>query len=203
MQATDAAALLDEAGGDRIGAGALPRLDTSEERFTALARLGEAVESNGSNTAEAAFVRLLAILGEGTAEWRHEAARYLREHGHRGAAVLVQAFHLARWEGNYETARLLLLSHRDQTWAKAARLRLAIQAGRWELIAAATDELMRADLGRLLRILLDPARDPEAPSEARVDAYRLLLWALEGRLANRGLARILHREWIELSRRCA
>jgi hypothetical protein len=88
------------------------------------------------------------------------------------------------------------------TWAKAVRLRLAIQSGRWELIAVTADDLMRADPSQLLRVLLDPARDPAAPPEARLEAYRLMLWVLEGNLANRALATNLHRKWIELSRRC-
>lgn len=58
----------------------------------------------------------------------------------------------------------------------------------------------RAEAGLLLHTFLGPAREAGATPAARFDAYRLLLTALEGRLADPEFARALHTEWIRLSR---
>jgi hypothetical protein len=49
---------------------------------------------------------------------------------------------------------------------------------------------------RLLAQLLGPARDAEAPPRTRVDAYRLLLLALEGSLLDHDFAVVVRREWM-------
>lgn len=51
----------------------------------------------------------------------------------------------------------------------------------------------------LLRTLLGPAREPSATSAARIDAYKLLLTALEGRLGDPDFTLAVHTEWIRLS----
>lgn len=51
----------------------------------------------------------------------------------------------------------------------------------------------------LLESLLGVARDPKSTHRARIDAYRRLLQALTGRLADRRLALALHRQWIDFS----
>jgi hypothetical protein len=57
----------------------------------------------------------------------------------------------------------------------------------------------RVEAGLLLRTFLRPAREAEASLEAQLDAYRLLLAALEGRLGDFGFALTLHAEWLRLS----
>jgi hypothetical protein len=54
-------------------------------------------------------------------------------------------------------------------------------------------------LGQLLKLLLDPGRDPSATPAARLEAYRALLRVLEGSLADHEFAQAIHREWIKLS----
>ena len=56
-----------------------------------------------------------------------------------------------------------------------------------------------AEAGLFLRAFLGPAREAGATPAAQIDAYRLLLVALEGRLGDPGFARALHAEWIRLS----
>jgi hypothetical protein len=95
---------------------------------------------------------------------------------------------------------LLLMSPRlDTTWARLARLRMAVHQGQWDPIGLAIDDITRADLGVVLRALLSPARNPEASQSVQIEAYRLLLTLLAGHLRDRQFAKAVHREWIDLS----
>lgn len=62
------------------------------------------------------------------------------------------------------------------------------------------DQSTRAEAELLLRTFLRPARGEDAAREDQIDAYRLLLTALRGRLGDFGFALALHAEWIKLSR---
>jgi hypothetical protein len=55
------------------------------------------------------------------------------------------------------------------------------------------------EAGLLLRTFLGPAREAGATPEAQLEAYRLLLTALNGRLGDLGFALAVHTEWIRLS----
>lgn len=183
----------------RIGTEGLEGTSALRDQLKELAVLEEAVELGGSDAADAAFVRFAGALGESEAKRSRLAVLHLREHGHEGSAALVEALHIARWHGDYDTAELLILPYRDRTWAKTARLHLAIGRGRWELIEMTMAELMEAGPGQLLRLLLLPARDPTAPSPERLKAYRSLLRVLDGRLVDPKFAQALHFAWIKLS----
>lgn len=200
----------------RIRAGALEEVGSAAERIQALRMLDELVAADGPESAEAAFLRLAATPGGRRIEWSDAAAKYLREHDHERAAVMAEAFYLARWHGAFEQAEKLLEPHLDQMWAKLTRLRLAITRKYRPAIRAAADDLMAAgppqgarveagrgyglcrDFERAQEVLMTVARDPSAPPLVRAEAFRLLLDAVGNQLGNWDLAAQLHGEWVDV-----
>jgi hypothetical protein len=65
-----------------------------------------------------------------------------------------------------------------------------------ELVEIGPSTALPSEPRRLLDEFLAPARDPGAPASSRIDAYRLLLLALEGNLWDHDFAARLHREWM-------
>jgi hypothetical protein len=65
-----------------------------------------------------------------------------------------------------------------------------------ELVEIGPPAALPSEPRRLLEEFLAPARDPGAPASSRIDAYRLLLLALEGSLWDHDFAAGLHREWM-------
>lgn len=200
----------------RVRAAALEEVGSAAERAEALRMLDALVAADGPESAEAAFVRLAATLGGRRLGWSDTAADYLREHNHERAAVMAEAFYLARWRADFEGAETLLEPYLDQMWAKLTRLRLAITRGYHPAIRAAADDLMAAgppqgarveagrgyglcgDFDRAQEVLITVARDPSGPPLVRAEAYRLLLDAVGNRLGNWELAAELHVEWVDL-----
>ena len=182
----------------RFGADALKATNALRDQLTKLVVLEKAVELGGSDAA-AAFVRLAAALGEGNASTNRVAVRHLLERGHESSAALVEALYMARWRGDYESCEVLILPYRDRGWAKTARLHLAIQRDRWQLVERAMAELGEGGPAQLLQLLLLPARDPRATPTERLRTYRLLLRVLSGKLVNPRFAQALHRAWLNAS----
>jgi hypothetical protein len=169
-------------------------------RLTKLAVLDDALNADGSAAAAAAaFVRLADALGQCDATTSTTAARQLRSDGHDGPADLIEALYMARWRGDYDGAELLIAPHREQTWAKTARLHLMIQRERPDLIERAMVDLGEAGPSQLLQLLLLPARDPKTTQPERFGVYRLLMRVLRGRLVNQAFARQVHRTWMSTS----
>lgn len=199
-----------------IEAECLEEVGGAIERQQALATLEEIVSEDNSDSSEAAFVRLAATLGGRETAWSEDAATYLREHGHVKAAVVAEVVYQARWHADYEKAEGLLAPHLDLLWAKAARLRLAIQRGRWDPMKEAADDVMgagpsqqlRLDAGRAYaksrnfdrarEVLLNVARDPGGPPGIRSEAFRFLLEVVGKEQTDWKFAAELHREWVAL-----
>jgi hypothetical protein len=201
----------------RIRAECLEAVGTAPERTAALATLDALIEEGSDEAAEASFIRLAATLGGRHVPWSDAAERFLRDHDFERAVVVARGMYLIRWHAAFDDAEALLAPHLHEPWAKIARLRFAMNRGRYSLIKQAADDLMASgptqvfrleagrgygmarELPRAKEVLMGVARDQSAPRQARVSAYQLLMRVVGAELGDWELALQLHKEWVELA----
>ncbi len=72
--------------------------------------------------------------------------------GHERAAVTAKVVYLTRLNTDWDEAQALLAPYADERWAKATRLRVALQRGKLSEMRAAADDLVAAGGTQTMRL---------------------------------------------------
>ena len=137
----------------RLRAAAAIEAGTAAEADEAIAYLDLVVSSGQEGALEAAFLRLAAVIRDGSHfAWSVAASDLAIAEGHERIAIIAKSFELAHRHADYEGAYELLDGYSSHEWARSMKLRLAHRHGNHSALREAANAVLEAGPSQELRV---------------------------------------------------